>query len=298
MPATLFAAAEAVPRLCVSFGAGVDSTAMLVLMAERGIRPDDVLFADVGSERPETYDHIDRMGPWLDAAGFPPITVVRNPRPKSGDASLGDALLRTRVLPALAFGAHQCSLVWKVDPQEKHLRQKYGWSRKAQAWAEGVETVVKAIGYDNGPRDRCRAGRAHGRDSAGFRNWYPLIEWGVDREECLRVIQRAGLPVPIKSSCFFCPAMKRAEVEDLTRTHPDLLHEALSIEARAVRRGLTTVKGLGRSWSWREFLTADAAADVKDLASPILRRVEEETAALATGTPDRPQLDLFAAAAA
>ena len=43
--------------LIVSYGMGVDSTALLVGFAERGIRPDMVLFADVGAEKPETYDY-------------------------------------------------------------------------------------------------------------------------------------------------------------------------------------------------------------------------------------------------
>ena len=44
--------------LVVSFGGGVDSTAMLIEMKNRGIRPDVILFADTGAERPGTYIHI------------------------------------------------------------------------------------------------------------------------------------------------------------------------------------------------------------------------------------------------
>ena len=41
--------------LVVSYGMGVDSTAMLIGMAQRSIRPDLILFADTGGEKPETY---------------------------------------------------------------------------------------------------------------------------------------------------------------------------------------------------------------------------------------------------
>ena len=41
--------------LVVAYGLGVDSTAMLVEFAHRGIRPDLILFADTGGEKPETY---------------------------------------------------------------------------------------------------------------------------------------------------------------------------------------------------------------------------------------------------
>ena len=40
--------------LVVAYGLGVDSTAMLIEFVCRGIRPDSILFADTGSEKPET----------------------------------------------------------------------------------------------------------------------------------------------------------------------------------------------------------------------------------------------------
>ena len=44
---------------------------------------------------------------------------------------------------------------------------------------------------------------------------YPLMEWGWDREACIRAIEAAGLPQPGKSSCFFCPSMRAEEIIDL-----------------------------------------------------------------------------------
>lgn len=63
--------------LVVSFGAGVNSTAMLCGFAERGIRPDAILFADTGGERPETYRFLDTMDVWLAQNGMPNIIRVR-----------------------------------------------------------------------------------------------------------------------------------------------------------------------------------------------------------------------------
>ena len=50
-----------------------------------------------------------------------------------------------------------------------------------------------------------------------FKYIYPLIEWGWDREECKRQIAAAGLPVPPKSSCIFCPQVKPDELLDMTK---------------------------------------------------------------------------------
>lgn len=249
--------------LTVSYGVGVDSTGMLVAMKRRGIRPDVILTADTGCERPESYAYLPVISAWLERVGFPAITVVKNPRPASGDVSLAAACLRTGVLPALAYGRHQCSLVWKIEPQERHLRRLYGWNGRTRTWADGVPHVVKAIGYDSGPRDRCRAGKSHGKDSPGFLNWYPLIEWDIDREACEELIRSEGLPVPVKSACFCCPAMKPHEVDELARTHPLLARMALRLEQAALERGLASIKGLGRRWNWREHLETHAPADIQ-----------------------------------
>ena len=43
----------------VSFSGGKDSTAMLLMMIERGIRVDQVVFCDTSKEFPAMYDHIE-----------------------------------------------------------------------------------------------------------------------------------------------------------------------------------------------------------------------------------------------
>ncbi len=53
--------------IIVAYGAGVDSTAMLIGLRDRGIRPDLILFADTGSEKPETTAYLTIIGAWLAA---------------------------------------------------------------------------------------------------------------------------------------------------------------------------------------------------------------------------------------
>src|SRR3984885_8980269 len=57
--------------LVVAYGLGVDSTAMLIEFAMRGIRPDLILFADTGGEKPETYQYLKIIRPYLARVGFP-----------------------------------------------------------------------------------------------------------------------------------------------------------------------------------------------------------------------------------
>jgi hypothetical protein len=132
--------------------------------------------------------------------------------------------------------------------------------KEAQALRE------KAIGLDAGEGHRLtwarpapgadrKPSREAWLDEHVFTYWYPLHDWGMDRAACEESIRAAGLPVPPKSACFFCPASKRAEILWLRDRHPALLDRALAIE-RAALPSLTTVKGLGRSFAWAEYLAA------------------------------------------
>lgn len=267
--------------LVVSYGIGVDSTALLVAMWRRGIRPDLILFADTGDgdgEKPETYAYLPIINAWLEKVGFPLVTVVRYVPTRAPYHTLEGKCLANETLPSLAFGKHSCSLVFKVEPQEKYIKS---WAPAIEAWAAG-HRVVKAIGYDNGAQDcrrRAKADRAVAKKAANghqdarkYEYWYALQEWGIDRVECLRLIAMAGLPVPMKSACWFCPASTKREVIWLRDNHPPLFRRAINMEngARTGRHGLDTVKGLGRKFAWSELalVPADAVLDEPEMLRP------------------------------
>jgi hypothetical protein len=110
----------------------------------------------------------------------------------------------------------------------------------------GDALVYRAIGYDCSPADNKRFAHAKtktGQSRASDRFIYPLQVWGWHRIECARQIELAGLPVPPKSSCFFCPAMKAHEVEALP---VDKLRRIVIMEANA-SINLNVVVGLWRS---------------------------------------------------
>jgi hypothetical protein len=228
--------------LIVSYGMGVDSTAVLVEFARRGIVPDLILFADTGSESDHTYAYRPVIDEWLARVGFPAITVVRY-EPQDFKHwppyhSLEENCLTNSTLPSLAFGFKSCSQKWKIAPQDKFVA---AWPLAQAAWGLGFK-VRKVIGYDAGPADLRRRNHAGSLEDSKYDYWYPLIEWGWDRERCKKEIEASGLPVPPKSSCYFCPAMKPRELHDLT---PEKLKRIVVIEARAKPR-LTDIDGLWR----------------------------------------------------
>ena len=229
-----------------SFGGGTDSTAMLIGMWQRGEKVDLILFADTGGEKPHTYEHIERFSKWLVKRGMPEIKIVRYEK-----ETLEENCLRVKSLPSIAYGHKKCSLKFKVQPQDKFVNN---WLPAKDAWARG-EKVIKLIGYDASESRRAeRPSSEVNQRKYQFR--YPLIEWGLDRKTCIEVIQSAGLPLPGKSACFFCPSSKAQEVKQLAKDYPHLAQRAIAMEANA---DLTTIKGLGRDYSWTDLLKFDEA---------------------------------------
>lgn len=232
--------------LIVSYGAGINSTAMLCGFVERGIMPDAILFADTGGEKPDTYAFLDKIEVWLEKNGMPKLTRVKYKPVRPGTRvweSLEDECLGSGTLPSLAYGWHKCSAKWKVEPQMKWFKE---WPVAKEAADAGV-LVQKAIGFRVGEE---RRRKDHIQDP-GTIKVYPLLEWKWDQEECRAAILRSGLPLPPKSSCFFCPASSKADIAKLSQELPDLFERALVMERKARASGnLQTVVGLGRRFTW------------------------------------------------
>lgn len=235
--------------LVVSLGYGVDSVALIVGLCRLGIRPDLIQFADVGSEKDDTVAYIKSgvLDRYLEIHGFPPVTICRY-QPKDykhwpAYHSLEENLLTNVTYPSIAYGRHSCSLKWKVAPMNEYLEN---WQPAIECWSSGRK-VIKAIGYDDGTRDRKRCDTfqcsASPDDLELFEFRYFLQEWRWNRDRCIQEIIAEGLPVPPKSSCYFCAAMKPHEVDALS---PSKLKRIVIIEQRAAWRQRTT-EGLWRS---------------------------------------------------
>jgi hypothetical protein len=240
--------------LILAYGMGVDSTAVIVEFVRLGVRPDLILFADTGGEKRETYAYRPIIDRYLKKHGFPQVTVVKAKPPKRYKwgryTNLEEKCLINETLPSIAYGGHSCADVFKIKPQNAFCSR---WEPAMRTWRLGKK-VVKVIGYDAGAADAKRAYKIEGKgEDDKYHYWYPLREWGYDREKCKEVIAKGGLPVPPKSACFYCPASKKHEIEWLRDNHPDLYERALKIErtARDGRHGIKgSTKGLGRHFSW------------------------------------------------
>lgn len=234
--------------LVACWGVGQDSSGMIIGMIRRGIIPKLVMFAGVGSERHGTYAFRPLFDDWLEANGAPRSTeVIYQPKKYKHWPpyySLLENCLTNVTLPSLAYGGHTCSQKWKIAPINKYIAT-LEWAQ--DYWASGGR-IRKAIGFDDSPHEHKRAERGCNTfavkfdEAKKYEMWYPLQEWGWTREDCVKAIEKEGLPVPPKSSCFFCPAMKPHEVDTL---QGDELKIIVVIEARTRLRHLGTAEKRG-----------------------------------------------------
>jgi hypothetical protein len=265
------------PYFAVCLGVGRDSVAMLALLKKKGMRPDAILFANPRAEKPETYAYLKILGAWLEANDFPPVTIITHENGKR-DPGLEGQMLRLGTIPSVAFNkSASCSDTWKQQPQKRHVKQL----PEAQATFKRNRRVVFAIGYEAEECDRVRRATTYAAEkpSKYFVNWFPLVEEGITFAGVVELIVEAGLPVPIKSACFFCPSSKVEEIVWLAETHPGLFMRALIMEERALPK-LTTLKGLGgRAFRWRELPCAQPfLAEVDRIVGEMPPTESKETA--------------------
>lgn len=191
----------------ISFGAGVNSVAMTIMLVEEGWRG-PIVFADPGGEMPETYCYIEYFEQeYLKAKGLEIVRLIPSPEyhSKRAQQSLEKYCLQAHIIPMLAV--RWCSVDWKRKP--------------IQRWVEkhGYEIQLLGISADEPRRVRY---------DPIVR--YPLVEAGVTRKGCYRIIHKAGLEPPVKSGCFFCPGRTYAQWRDLHYEHPDLYERAIALE--------------------------------------------------------------------
>ena len=226
-----------------SYGGGTNSTAMLIECAKRGIKVDLILFADTGGEKPHTYKYVEMFSEWLVKNGMPDIVTVKKTRRNGDILTLERDCLEQNMLPSIAYGFKSCSQKYKIQPQDKYVNN---WKRSQDEWDAGGK-ITKLIGYDADESHRINTDYTDNK----YDFWYPLVDWNMGRDECLETILNAGLCLPGKSACFFCPSSKPSEIRQMVHAYPDLIERALAMEAQA---HLTSVKGLGRNFSWRDLL--------------------------------------------
>ena len=211
----------------ISYGGGVQSTALLVLAAQGQIDFRTALFANVGddSEHPATLDYVRNVAmPWAAEHGITVHELHRVKRDGSTETLMQNLTrtdTRTINIPVrMANGApgnRNCTATHKIKVIGK-------WLKANGASKDNPATVAIGISTDEFHRASNKRAEAYERPT------YPLLDLGIDRSRCQTIISDAGLPVPPKSSCFFCPFHRPQTWAEMRRDEPELFEKSADLE--------------------------------------------------------------------
>jgi hypothetical protein len=215
------------PLRVVSYGGGVQSTALLVLAAQDKIDFKTFLFANVGddSEHPDTLAFVRELAmPYGKAHGIEIIELSKERRdgtPVTLMGKLTNPTSRSVEIPVRmgngAPGNRTCTAEFKMNVITK-------WLKAHGATKDSPATV--AIGFSTD--EVHRVGRRH--ESSYESPVHPLLGLGMSRSNCVSLIERSGLPVPRKSACFFCPFHRPLGWAEMRRDEPKLFWRSVELE--------------------------------------------------------------------
>jgi uncharacterized protein YjiS (DUF1127 family) len=242
-----------------SWGGGWQSVAAMVLAARGELPYDTFVFANVGddSENPGTLAYLHKYAaPFAGAHGLRLVEVQRTLR-DGGTETLHGRLMRegSRSIPIPvrmsngAPGTRSCTADFKI-------RVIGRWLKSQGASQRNPATVAIGITLDE-------IHRANNRRSEPYENVvYPLLDLGIRRADCPRIITSASLPVPPKSACWFCPFQKLTAWQERRREQPELFARACHLEATLNQRR----ERLGRDpvWLTRRNMPLDQAVPLDD----------------------------------
>jgi PP-loop superfamily ATP-utilizing enzyme len=171
----------------VAFSGGKDSTAMVLLMADRG---EDfvLLFTPAGNELPELFDHIQRI------AALVGKELIQPP-----NQSLAFWIDHHNALPS--WRMRWCTRQIKIKPCIDWLEQHPG------------STLCVGLRAD----EESRTG-LYG-DYATYR--YPLREEGWEEADVLAYLAQRGVSVPARTNCAVCYDQRLPEWWSLWRNYPE-----------------------------------------------------------------------------
>jgi hypothetical protein len=255
----------------LSFGAGQDSTAILVrIIHDERFRKNYVvgqlivIFADTKNEHQHTYAYVDYIK--LLCKFYEILFFKVNPSEYATGKWKGGLLgfyEKNKSVGSKAF-PKTCTDNLKIKPiykfleeyiHEKFQTQSYGRKKAFYEYFYKYGQIRVLIGIAAGEEKRAS-------DEPTGIKWfdkcvekvYPLIEQKMDREACQYVIKNEGYIVPMPSNCILCPFMSYQELIYLYRYENEFYNEWVKLEKQKIDNNLHKGdKNLG-VWGTRKLL--------------------------------------------
>ena len=182
----------------VSFGGGVQSTALAILAATGKIEVDAFVFCDTGFEQSIVFEFLEKHTlPLLNHVGIPFHIAKAEEYAGTlhGETNFGNFLL-----PPFFHGDGNgeakgrqpafCSSKWKKEVFNRFCAKQFNAKKY---------DVIMGFSTD----EIHRAGRI--KQTKKYRYQFPLLDLRMNRGDCVKLVQDTFNAPPPRSSCYFCP---------------------------------------------------------------------------------------------
>lgn len=202
----------------VQFSGGKDSTAMLLMMLEKQMPVDEIIFCDTGMEFPEVYQHI-----------------------KLVEKYIGRKV--TRLSAAHSFEYYLTEIPTKPIKTENR-GHGYGWPRMFNRWCTGRMKIRVTENYLKSSEEYITYIGIAADEPKRHKNIpdnivHPLYEWGITEAEALKYCYSKGFDFGglyekyNRIGCWCCPLQKINDLRILYHDHKDLWEKLKEIDKKA-----------------------------------------------------------------
>ena len=204
---------------------------MLLLMIEKEMPIDCVLYADTTMEFPEMEAHIAKLDEHLYRERGIHITTLSHPHgfewlmldvPMQQERAIARRIAKGQ--PLTGYGWPAMRIRWCTGQLKTHLMTKEVNRLKKE------KNALHHIGIAADEAHRCK-------DDP--QNRYPLVEWGITEAQALQICYNRGFDfgglykIYRRASCWCCPLQRIDELRKLRTHHPELWARLREMDNRA-----------------------------------------------------------------
>lgn len=216
----------------ISFGAGTQSTALLVCSAlglHNVPKADVAIFADVGDEPKSTLETFAFYAAWAGERGIPVVRVSAGVLSAEIGKLMTGEIGWAPTVPAFARNEdgragpllRKCTRHFKIDPIHKEVRRRLGL--KPGERCKKTATCLLGISRDE-------VVRMKPSQTPWIENRWPLVDADLTRTDCIDLIAGLGLPAPSRSACVYCPYHGDAEWKRMKEDDPESFARAVAFD--------------------------------------------------------------------
>lgn len=198
-------------KYILSYGGGVNSSALFFHILEKGLPLDLVIFADTGEELKTTYQAVERIKPLCSTYGVEFITV------KSDYGNLYDYYLKNKCI--MSMMRRDCTVKFKVSPIRKYLRSRYDHKHRFNMYI--------GISYDE-------AHRIKGSNVKYITHLYPFVTDRITRSGNVEILKQNNF-IAYKSGCRGCMYQSKAEWIRMFQENPEEFKRHIILEINGSR---------------------------------------------------------------